>query len=1093
MATNPIAASESATPPDDDWLGYGAYADALWSRVGRALNKDQNGKPLGDDPLVIGIFGEWGAGKSHLLKLLNKKAEGELAAQIAARASDPGFNLTVPVWFQPWKYEHEEHLHVPIIIHVLNALKDALKQDPTVIQSLVGFGTQAVALTDRAAPVVAATAKAAKVAKSIFPVVQKIFKSVSVLGVSIDLPDDIEDWLEVIASGEKDKKEKEKKDDATAGSTTQKKKSGLDHAVRHVEDGTYFYRIHELLQELTRPGTYKDKSTLLANADLTATTRINFVIFIDDLDRCLPEKAVQTLELIKTILNAESFAFVLALDDEVIERGIGHRYKDYELQNKKPSMPITGFEYLEKIVHLPFKLPALTRTQARAFVEKLEEQIAGKDVAKHWFRPIDDQNPQAEFRRTDLLHSKVVATEGSGKTRSEPFSGTNPRDSASWGLEVFDLMALALAGFDAFVPRKLSRMGELWHASVEVAQLRHEGDERKELLAPSTAAQVDVRIAFTLMMIQLFHPDLYRVLRRHEETFKALYVGFDGTGENLSPNKSDIDLWHWAAYGEKVPKRPTTFDETLAVISVLSDDKRYDAQQKRLPLVDCIVAHRKVQRHVFDALKLLGALKQQMPSLPAGFVIAQYFSMLAQYDETLTPPRPAADASSSDQKTYDAAGEVSPGRFTPLDPQQLYLSLIAADEGTQEAIAKNALLEEGKHLTKEAVGQLAERVNKWLDEVAHTTPERRKRRVQLLRGLRHLAPFIAYGEAEPLWALSEKSVDLANEEDPKLRPLWGDVRAALGCDPRFEAGRLCLAVKNVEDKPTNFSTINDEMPGFAKIDARNKPFWLGDDGAGSGKAVMPPGLDKVFYIARTLTTVAQYKAFVDFENYAASFQGDGQKWLTGTYDSKITNKPVKEWLERRPAAQRTQPHDWQSQLKNPLRPVVNLSWFEAETYARWLETQLPVFGYQNWRVSLPTELQWECAARYGMPTKEQPSPYPWSGGPGPTSEVKDFAQHANLGQLVDAPTTVGIYPKGHSYERLADMAGNVWEWSQDAYIPELDPIKAMGGQKSTDLTTLRGGSWIYDPDSARCSGRGRDNPDDCSSDVGLRVVFSLAD
>ncbi len=68
------------------------------------------------------------------------------------------------------------------------------------------------------------------------------------------------------------------------------------------------------------------------------------MVFVDDLDRCLPEKSVAVLELIKTVFNVESFAFVLALDDEVIERGIGHRYEDYSFGNKKSEMPITGFE-----------------------------------------------------------------------------------------------------------------------------------------------------------------------------------------------------------------------------------------------------------------------------------------------------------------------------------------------------------------------------------------------------------------------------------------------------------------------------------------------------------------------------------------------------------------------------------------------------------------------------------------------------------------------------------------------------------------------------------------------------------------------------
>lgn len=129
--------------------------------------------------------------------------------------------------------------------------------------------------------------------------------------------------------------------------------------------------MHKLLKALTRPKLDKKllKTAGLKIADgIEFDLRINFVVFVDDLDRCLPEKAVQMLELIKTVFNVESFAFVLALDDEVIERGIGHRYQAYQLAGKKPEMPITGFEYLEKIVHVPFRLPALTRYQAQEFV-----------------------------------------------------------------------------------------------------------------------------------------------------------------------------------------------------------------------------------------------------------------------------------------------------------------------------------------------------------------------------------------------------------------------------------------------------------------------------------------------------------------------------------------------------------------------------------------------------------------------------------------------------------------------------------------------------------------------------------------------------
>ena len=65
----------------------------------------------------------------------------------------------------------------------------------------------------------------------------------------------------------------------------------------------------------------------------------------------LPDKAVEALEAIKLFLEVEGCAFVLALDEEVVERGIAHRYRDYALQGKEGLTPITGAEYLARSLH----------------------------------------------------------------------------------------------------------------------------------------------------------------------------------------------------------------------------------------------------------------------------------------------------------------------------------------------------------------------------------------------------------------------------------------------------------------------------------------------------------------------------------------------------------------------------------------------------------------------------------------------------------------------------------------------------------------------------------------------------------------------
>ena len=1066
-----------AKADDGDWLGYGAYADALWGRVVRALDQDQGGKPLGDDPLVIGIFGEWGAGKSALLKLVNKRAEANLVGQIAARADDSGFSLTVPVWFQPWKYEHEEHLHVPMVVHVLNALKDALKQDPTVVQSLVETGVKAVTIVEKATP---AIAKGAKVAKAIFPIAKKILKSISFFGVSIDLPDDLEDWLEAAADAggakEKAKDEAAKKED----------KSAIGNAPKHMADGSYFYRIHELLGALTRPGTYEKRKSLFDHAELTPHTRINFVIFIDDLDRCLPEKAVQTLELIKTVFNTESFAFVLALDEEVIERGIGHRYKDYFLHGKKPDMPITGFEYLEKIVHLPFKLPAVTASQARNFVLKLEEQIAPK--GPFWFKPLEDLDA-LNSQRQSLKRDSGVAFD---RFAFDP--SRNPTAESAEKTFPFDLLSLALRGFDAYVPRKLARLVELWHTTVQVAILRNQADSKKEVLAPSSAAQVDIRIVLTLLMVQIFHPDLYRVFRRHEETFQTLYNGFDSTGDNLSPSFSDIDLWHWAAYKfkekGKEDARPMHLESAVAMISKLDDSQRYPAQQKRLPLVECIIAHRKAQRHVFDALKLFSALKQQMPALPHGFKVGQYFSLLAEYDPALTPPRVAPEPA---PPRPDVAPDTSL-RFTPVDAQQLYLSLIAADVGTQEALVEKAQLEQGKFLTKAALEQLVERVTTWLGEANVGTYVGRSQQAQLLNGLQYLAPYIAQGEGKELWKLVADRVDITQPTDPKLRALWGDVRHALGCDDRFDPQNFYL----LKDRFFDHGVQEEPLIGFVHVPAGK--FTMGGKEDKDDNPPGPQNIDNPFYISRTLVTVDQYAAFICDKGYAEGslwWDQQGIEWRNGSFDSKVQNEDYKKHLGRRTLALRSQPMQWEAQKAVGSRPVWGVNWFEARAYARWLDAQLaPAIGKAlgaGYAAMLPTELQWERAARAASLSQADGRTWPWG------NQEFDAEQHANLNQTIGSVCAVGLFPP--SPIGLLDMAGNTWEWMDNlnqAKVRDFARVnrdRALVSEESlekSDLPALRGGSWFNSPDHARCSLRNRIPPDYWLDFIGFRVVLSLA-
>ena len=126
------------------------------------------------------------------------------------------------------------------------------------------------------------------------------------------------------------------------------------------------------------------------------------------------------------------------------------------------------------------------------------------------------------------------------------------------------------------------------------------------------------------------------------------------------------------------------------------------------------------------------------------------------------------------------------------------------------------------------------------------------------------------------------------------------------------------------------------------------------------------------------------------------------------------------------------PRSWAEQLAVRNRPVVEVSWYEARAYCRWLSRQWRNEG----EVRLPTNEEREQAA---SPDKRK---YPWG------NEEPD-PERANFGEHVNHPTPVGIYPMGNGAFGHGDLAGNVWEWSAD------------GGQ---GLRGLRGGAWVEPPE-----------------------------
>jgi formylglycine-generating enzyme required for sulfatase activity len=177
-------------------------------------------------------------------------------------------------------------------------------------------------------------------------------------------------------------------------------------------------------------------------------------------------------------------------------------------------------------------------------------------------------------------------------------------------------------------------------------------------------------------------------------------------------------------------------------------------------------------------------------------------------------------------------------------------------------------------------------------------------------------------------------------------------------------------------------------------------------------------------------------------------------------------------------------------LRDPLtRPVRWVSWHEALAYCEWLTEQLRTASQlasnplaalvceRGWQVDLPSELEWEVAARGGV----REAIFPWGDEPDPN--------RANYGDSeVYTTSSVGCFP-GNAFG-LYDMTGNVWEWTRSAYVDyPYDPRDGREELTAEGTRVLRGGAFRSYIEYARCAYRYRNPPVARSRSFGFRVVL----
>lgn len=294
------------------------YYEAIAKTVVRLIRETP------DAPVTIGVHGDWGAGKSSVLRMLE-----------SAFAKD---ERVLCLWFNGWTFEGFEDAKTVVIETIVDELR-------------------------RARPTSAKVAEAArKVLKRVdwLKLARKAggFALTAVTGVpTLDQIKGFFDLANTVVSKPREHLSLEdlKGVAQKAGEFLKEAPDEADHLPEHI------HAFREEFKEL-----------------LDAAEIDQLVVIVDDLDRCLPKTAIATLEAIRLFLFVQRTAFVIGADELMIEYAVREHFPDLP-----PSAGPVSYarNYLEKLIQVPFRIPALGLAETRVYVTLLlaENALGAKD------------------------------------------------------------------------------------------------------------------------------------------------------------------------------------------------------------------------------------------------------------------------------------------------------------------------------------------------------------------------------------------------------------------------------------------------------------------------------------------------------------------------------------------------------------------------------------------------------------------------------------------------------------------------------------------------------------------------------------------
>lgn len=314
----------------DDLFGFQVHADLVRAVV---LNPKMQ-------PVTVGVFGDWGGGKTSIMRMLERDLSPENWEKGSLEAIQ--CQNTAVVYINTWQFEGYDDAKAAILSSVLLQLHEHKRFGPKVrtraLKLLKGInGMRLVRLSFKYGVLPAAAAAATGGAAAIPAAV------IAAMGLKQFFAADVQ--------------EGEQKSEGPS-----------------VDDASEIWKGTPQDEAIDVRTFRKEFAALLKDATIET-----LVVLIDDLDRCSPERIVENLEAVKLFLSVDGMAFVIGADRRIVEHAIRSRYARPASDERDDARRLVAREaedrlvrdYLEKLVQVPYAIPRLSAAEIETYMTLL--------------------------------------------------------------------------------------------------------------------------------------------------------------------------------------------------------------------------------------------------------------------------------------------------------------------------------------------------------------------------------------------------------------------------------------------------------------------------------------------------------------------------------------------------------------------------------------------------------------------------------------------------------------------------------------------------------------------------------------------------